>query len=992
MTARLDHPNIVRVHEAGQEGPIHFLVTEFCDGPTLHQWLESQNGLISPQVAATIVRDLADAVNYAHSKSVVHRDIKPSNVLVVGKRDVDGFEAPIVKLCDFGLAKMLDEEVGHTRTGDLLGTPAYMAPEQAEGNVSKVDIRADVYSLGAVLFELLTGRAPFEGETRSAILLKVVNDEPANIRSLRKDVPLDLAVITAKCLSKSQQERYSTAGELSDELDRFLCGVPIHARPASWIERLMKWVRRRPAQAAAAALGILLPMTVLVISLWTNSLLLEKNEQIVRRLYNSDLDRSSNALQTGQLVEVGRILSKHVPKSGEKDRRTWGWYYLAKQIEGAEFVEWKCHDIDIYSVAVSSDGKRFLTGSRDGTACLWELETGRLIHRFSGHMKDINVVIFSPDNQQIATASEDGTCRLWDVATGECQHVLKGHTAEVGALAYSPDGKRLFSGSSDKTVRTWDVLSGAPIGVPLERDGKVDSLVVSSDGNSIITSDNVGGLIRWNMESSEIVRKVSSDEFLRSQCSCLALVSGDQDYILAGCGIGNRIVGFRITNGFECLRITLDSGARSFAVDAGRHQIVVAEEDGSVDRWNLLTHEMDSHIFQSRRRVWSTAIVPGADKVITASSDGIIRVHPWGSSKETMTAVRTFASLGKPVRHLRLTSDKSIAYAGGGDKLLAMDPTSGEIKRSKSGFSDEIWCIDLSPNERWLAIGDRLGRAVQVLDASTFETVSSVTVPHSGLSVQDVDFLPDNSSIVYGLVHPSRIYVWDFLNQKIIWQNENLGNFGANEIFDIECDANGEILASSDSKQILRLQKSDSGYIENCRANINMRCSRLCIEPEGTVLASTREGEIIRLNGDSLGFNARTRQTSREVLGIAISDDGKYILACDRSGRVILDDRRTFFPKRAINLVGEHPEDCVFLKGNGNALVSMNNGDIVQVDLSPKKSSFLVRSFVSSSNREIIAVVNDFDGSIGVELISARNWQSIENWPSRKWRTTRLFT
>jgi hypothetical protein len=250
--AHLEHPNLVPVHEAGEADGVCYIVSTYCPGSTLATWLKQQPGPVPPDTAARLVLRLAEAVQYFHQRGIWHRDIKPGNVLLDPAAPAAG-ELPFTpRLTDFGLA-VLAERVDATFSG-VVGTLPYMAPEQTGGRVREFGPHTDVYGLGALLYEVLTGRPPFQGGTFAEVLLKVRADEPTAPRRLRKDVPPDLETICLKCLEKSPKKRYASAAELAGRLRLYLAGQPIPERPRSWPNRLWRAVRRRPLRAAAAAL------------------------------------------------------------------------------------------------------------------------------------------------------------------------------------------------------------------------------------------------------------------------------------------------------------------------------------------------------------------------------------------------------------------------------------------------------------------------------------------------------------------------------------------------------------------------------------------------------------------------------------------------------------------------------------------------------------------------------------------------------------------
>jgi tRNA A-37 threonylcarbamoyl transferase component Bud32 len=473
--ARLRHAGIVPVHEVGQADGLPFLVCEFVPGVTLDDRLAVH--AFAPRQAAELVATLAETLDYAHRQGVVHRDVKPSNIMLG--------DNGTLYLMDFGLAKRDAGDTTMTVEGQILGTPAYMSPEQAGGEAHRVDGRSDVYSLGVVLYRLLTGELPFRGNRRM-LLHQVLHEEPRSPRALNDQVARDLETICLKAMAKLPSQRYATAAGLADDLRRFLKGEPIRARPVTLLERARRWVRRRPAVASllAALVCVIVGSMAGLTALWLHAderrqqadearaeeqkakVAAQQNYQEARRnyqaarlnLYVSNIQLAHRAWQEGKVPQVLELLQGGPLREGDTLHRGFEWAYL-RRLCNTELLA--LEEKNSFLLAYSPDG-RWLASAGNEAIRIREATMGRVV-RTLPHMPSIRGMAFSPDSRLFASASAgDREIRLWDVDAGKELPLprpampdkgvklmdVKGKVLPmkhdlVHGLAFSPDGQLL---------------------------------------------------------------------------------------------------------------------------------------------------------------------------------------------------------------------------------------------------------------------------------------------------------------------------------------------------------------------------------------------------------------------------------------------------------------------------------------------------------------------------------------------------------------------
>jgi WD40 repeat protein len=447
VAASLQHPNIVAIHEVGVHQGEHYLVMDLVDGPNLAKFIKDEP--LPPQRAARYLKIIAESVQYAHDKGILHRDLKPSNVLI------DSTDEP--RVTDFGLAKRLDGDSSLTLSGQVVGSPSYMPPEQAGASRHRVSRSSDVYALGAMLYHMLVGRPPFVSPTLDQTLDQVLHREPVAPRLLNPAVPRDLETICLKCLEKEPTRRYSSAQALADELERFLQKKPIHARPVALPEKLWRWCRRRPALAGLILLVHLVGLAGLagILAQWR---LAEQN------LYVANVHFANEALEANDLAPAQHFLEKIDHSPAQRAMRGWEWRYLQGLAQGDQALVLDGADAPVWDLASSPDGRWLASITKNGRVKLWDFFDKRLVTNWTAYAQNESgptsfTLTFTPDARTLITGAYDHL-RYWQVPDGQKHGEL---ASPAGHLALTRDGRTLASASEyGGEVWLWDLSSNQP--------------------------------------------------------------------------------------------------------------------------------------------------------------------------------------------------------------------------------------------------------------------------------------------------------------------------------------------------------------------------------------------------------------------------------------------------------------------------------------------------------------------------------------------------
>jgi WD40 repeat protein/predicted Ser/Thr protein kinase len=734
--AAVRHPNVVEVYAYGDHAGRPYLAMEFCPGDSLDKRIKAGDRF-DPRAAATLVAAVADGVGAAHALNIVHRDLKPHNILLG--------TAGEPKVSDFGLAK---RGVGAdlTHTGQVMGTPAYMSPEQAGGGTKFVGPAADVWALGVMLYELLAGTRPFVAESSEEVLAKVLHADPEPIHKRLPDLPRDLGLICGKCLEKNPTDRYPTAVELATDLRRFVSGEAVGLRSVSWAERTYKWAKRKPTAAAAWAFGILAlgfggggaaagwlwreaeAARTLVAAekqqtdealtresrarddehaargqaeaAFTREQAAKNQEAEARRTAEDATRRERAALDQLTAVRYARTVdlayreyrANDLPRANRllaecpADRRGWEWEYVNRRCN-ADHLRLDPKAGPAYAVGYDTTGQRLVTAHADRKAYVWDATAGTLLRTLAGHGGEVRDVTFTPDGRGVVTASEDGKVRLWADGTENpaiFSDPASGPPAktELLAVAVSPNGREIAAGGLDGKLRVW------PVGLPDRPTiwtpdvGEIQAVRYSPDGKWLVVGGRSGRLKKWELGTANPPAELAAGN---DHVAAVAF-SGDSKLVAAATTDGMcRVWG--VTDGRQTLAVQAHpSGATGVVFTPDGKRLVTCGRDRAVGVYDATSGVLLGTYKGHTDSVWGVVIDPTGRKIAAAGLDGTTRVWDLAADQEW--------------RSFQMDSKGLMAFA-------------------------------VSPDSRWLVSGGKAG-TVGLTDLSRERVVVRDSVPTSG--------------------------------------------------------------------------------------------------------------------------------------------------------------------------------------------------------------------------------------------------------------------
>jgi WD40 repeat protein len=883
--ARLNHPNIVQVHEIGHESGVPYIVSDYIEGVTLADRMQA--GLMSFRESAELIATVCDAIEFAHRHKVVHRDIKPGNILL----DLAG--RPFLN--DFGLARRDEGEITVTIDGQVLGTPAFMSPEQASGDHAKVGPHSDVYSLGVVLYRMISGELPFHG-SRRMLLQQVIHDDPKPPSSLNQHIPRDLGTICMKAMAKEPSRRYAAAREMADDIRRWLGGEPILARPVGRTERMMRWCHRNPVTAglSAAIAGLLVLLTLSALVSACNDRRLrnvaqhaeqaERSER-ARAEHNADLSRQRLArMHTTngvQLLSEGDLFGS-MPwfaaalelESGNPEREFVQRVRLGATLRaGPKLAQVFVHQGALRHGDLSRDASCAITAG-DDAARVWDTTTGAELAVLR-HADAVLWASLSPDSRRAVTASRDHTAAVWTLADQRQEPLRLEHKDWVKSAVFSPDGRFVLTASNDNTAAIWNAATGERVHV-LEHATNVLLAAFSRDGGLVVTVSNAGfgapGEARiWSTADGELVAGPfrHADYVFHASFSSdgrrLATASQDATAVVWDIATGEQVAGMRHL-----------AAVRSAFFSEDGLSLTTASADGAARVWKIDDGRSGPALKHRDMLMFATPALDGA-VVATAALDGTARA--WNA--------RTGELLVPPMRHTDVVVHVAVSPDGrwllsvGRDQVAKLwDLAGGEPAMPPFQHAAALTAAEFSPD------GQRVATASDDKTAAVWnarDATKPLHVLQHGDSVRHVRFSPDGRMLVTcgadGLVQ-----LWDvqsglslfppLRHQAAVWK----------AVF----SSNGEFIATASDDRTARLWSTATGELKATLRHAGPVFAT-AFSTDGQLVVTASEDRTARVwrvpSGEPVG---QPLNHADRVVTTAFSSDGRLVATAssDRTAKV----------------------------------------------------------------------------------------------------------
>jgi eukaryotic-like serine/threonine-protein kinase len=934
--ARLEHPNLVPLFELGELEGFQFLSMRLIEGSSLAKELHGVP-MDVPRVAELMVT-LARAIHYAHQRGVLHRDLKPANVLL------DSAGAP--HITDFGMAKVADRDHGVTLTTDIIGSPNYMSPEQAAGRNDEVTTASDVYSLGAIMFELLTGRPPFRADTALETIRKVVEEEPTPARNLYSFVDRELETICLKCLEKDPSGRYSSAMALAEDLERWLRHEPILARPVSPVERLRKWMRRNPK---VTTLLILFHLALIlgsagVLWQWRRA---EKSRDETQKA-NRSLTRSLDHLQwrsIDALLEddyAGRAVAQLAERLRKEPDNWRAATYAISILEQRSFamplgaVRAQPEMVSPTLPAINPDGTRIAKTGNDHSVHVFDATTGKEALKPLPHEAGLASLLFSPDGALLAVAMVDGSVNLWDAASGQLQGRLAAKEKPFHEMVFSRDGRRIAV-ASGHFLEIWgasEAGKGHPPQTTIEHSSAVGHVRLSRDGARALTwgTNAAQSLVIWDSVTGKRLFTPAggqtSDAAIDGSGNRVAVISGDYETTVWDVTSGGHLTsiasplssisGLAMTPDGERVVLVFHVGVAqvfsvatglpisrpmrhrywisSLEVDADGKRIITGARDYTARVWDLATGEPIGEPIPHPGDVTFTRFADRGNRVLLATSEyGAVRfVRAW-ELRRPVEPLRFQPPGARDLNAVRLSPDGKLVVVGAWtptDAISVYDRATGRLVFGPTHIQGDAYGIEFTPDLKKLVVASNSG---WLYGWSVADWRPLWDPAHQPGGFQPVAISPDGAAIATGSPDKSlrsSLGLWEVKTGKLI-REMNQGS----PIKGLRFSPTGDrIIAGSVDGVAIIWETRNGGRVTTLKGHT---AEVLCVEfsPDGRRVLTGSYDSTVRIWDAATGREVTSPLRHQgEVSHATFSHDGKKVATAARDGTARIWDAQTGLP------------------------------------------------------------------------------------------------